>query len=176
MDNLYFWGIFLVITGVALMARVILKIQFPVAKILAAVFFILLGLKVLSGSLSVWPLGSAENEIFFKTVEIELSGELPPGYQIVFSRTRFDLEKMEMPEKTGLSINSIFSGSTVYLPSDLPVNIRFQTVFATIRMPGRILPVFGRGYYSSTDFNPDLPHLDISVNVVFGNVTFMRKV
>ncbi len=176
MDNLYFWGIFLMITGVALMARMIFKFPIPVARILAAAFFLLLGSKIITGSSSVWPLSSAENEIFFKTVEIGASGELAPGYQIVFSRTRFDLEKMEMPESAGLSINSIFSGSTVYLPSDLPVNIRVKGIFAKTRMPGYVLPVFGKGHYSSADFNPDLPYLDISVNVVFGNITFMRKI
>lgn len=177
MDNLSFWGIFLMFTGIFLLARVILNFNLPLFKILAGMFFVLLGLKIMFGSFSLWPVVAGENEVFFKSVEIDASCELLNNYQLVFAQSVFDLTEMEIPgEITGLTITSVFSGSTVYLPAGFPVKINSEGVFARVQMPGWNLPLFGKGTYRSDDYDPDMPHLDVQVNVVFGNVVFMRKI
>ncbi|MGF1583988.1 MAG: hypothetical protein ACFCUM_01605 [Bacteroidales bacterium] len=172
-DNFAFWGIFLIIIGFTLLIRVIFNIDFPVMKILAGLFFILLGLKIMFGNFMLWPLESEDNEFIFASAKIE-SNELHPSYQLIFSESRFSLGDLQLSgEKRKLNINSIFSGCTVYLPPDVPVNINVDAVFASVKMPGRNSPVIGKGYYSSEGFDPDLPHLDIVINIVFGSVVLV---
>ena len=175
-DNLSFWGIILILTGVALLVRVIFNIDFPVLRVLAGLFFILLGIKIILGSSMIWPIKTADNEFFFRSGTIDVSDVPADEYQLVFSRTTFDLREIKRPDqKKDLKINSVFSGCTVYLPVDLPVNIRVDAVFAGVKMPARNTPLFGRGRYSSDDYDPDGPGLDIRVNVVFGSVVLMYR-
>jgi hypothetical protein len=105
-----------------------------------------------------------------------LHGKPDPGHQIIFSRTDVNLSHIEYPEKkTDISLNIIFSGSTVYLPDGIPVCIKVDAVFAGVKMPGRNTPLIGRGSYRSAGFDPDLPHLSIRAGAVFGNIVFMHK-
>ncbi len=173
-DNISFWGIFLIITGIALLVREIFNIEFPVFKVMAGLFFVLLGLRIMLGNSLIWPIKTIDNEVFFRTLNVDSPVDMHSEYQLVFSKTIFDLSQMDLPEnRIDLKINNIFSGNTVYLPSGIPVNIRVDAVFAGVKMPGRNTPVFGRGSYSSENFDADLPHLNINVNIVFGNVVFM---
>jgi hypothetical protein len=175
MDNLFFWGILMVFSGAALLARMLVS-GFPAVKVIAGGFLILLGVKIITGGFSIWPLSSGKNEIFFSSFELEVPADLFDDYQMAFSRASFDLAEMEMPEgKTGLSINSVFSSGIVYLPSGVPVDIKVDAVFATVKMPRRNSPHFGRGTYKSADFDPGMPHISIDVNVVFGSIIFMQK-
>ncbi|MFP4367039.1 MAG: LiaF domain-containing protein [Bacteroidales bacterium] len=175
-DNLSFWGIFLIIAGLALLIRVIFNFDFPVVKIMTGLFFILLGWKIIFGSFFTWPLHAGENEIFFRSLEVDSSIELHRDYQIVFSQATFDFSDMEPPEKiTELVINNIFSGTTIYLPADMPVIIKVDAVFAGVKMPGRNSPIFGKGSYRSDNFQPGMPHLNIEADAVFGSITFMHR-
>ncbi len=175
MDNLFFWGILMVFFGAALLVRM-LSSGFPAVKVMAGGILILLGIKIISGSFSIWPVSWGKNEIFFRSYELEVPADLFDDYQMAFSRANFDLAEMEMPEgKTELSINSVFSSGTVYLPSGVPVEIKVDAVFATVKMPGRNSPHFGRGTYKSDNYDPGMPHFSIDVNVVFGSIVFMQK-
>ncbi len=176
MDNVFFWGILIILTGVTLLVRVILNVDFPVLRIIAGSFLILLGIMIISGSSGVWPLKTAENELFFKSSLVKGTDQLSPEYHLVFSHTVFDLTGFDLPDKEkNLKINNIFSGSTVLMDPDLPVNIEVDAMFAGVKMPGRNTPLFGRGVYTSDGFDPEGPHLNISVNIVFGNIVFMHK-
>ncbi len=175
-DNLSFWGIILILTGVALLIRVIFNIEFPVLRILAGSFLVLLGIKIMAGSSLVWPIKTADNEFFFRSETIDVSPFPADEYQLVFSRTTFDLSEIKHPDQIkDLKINSVFSGCTVYLPVDLPVNIRVDAVFAGVKMPARNTPLFGSGRYRSDDYDPEGPGLDIRVNVVFGSAVLIYR-
>jgi hypothetical protein len=177
MDNLFFWGVLLLVAGLTLLAGLAFRFKLPGLKILTVSFVILVGLKIVSAGISPSPFRSGKNEIFLSSADINPAGSLPSGYQFVFSRIRLDMENMDMPDKvTELAINSIFSGSTVYIPPGIPVIIKVDGIFAGIKMPGTNLPLLGRGSYRSADFDPGLPHLDIRVNILFGNITFMHKI
>lgn len=176
MDNLSFWGLFLIITGIALLARVLFNFDFPLFRVLAGVFLILLGVKIMLGNSQVWPFKTAENEIFFRSAEIGSDGELQDDYQVVFSHASFDLSGIKAAGKTKrLKISTVFSSTTVYLPAGVPLHINVDAVFAGVKMPGRFTPVFGRGTYTSDGFDPGIPHLNIEVSVVFGNVVLMYE-
>jgi hypothetical protein len=172
-DNFAFWGIFLIMIGFVLLIRVIFNIEFPVLKILTGLFVVLLGLKIMFGNFNLWPLKTGDNEFIFTSAKIE-SSELQRSYQLVFSEGTFSLGDLRITgEKRKLKINSVFSGSTVYLPPDAPVNINVDAVFASVKMPGVNSPVIGRGNYSTEGFDPDLPHLDIVINIVFGSIVLV---
>jgi predicted membrane protein len=173
MDNFAFWGIFLIIIGFTLLIRVIFNIEFPVFKVLAGLFFVLLGIKIIFGNFNLWPLKTGDNEFIFTSARIE-SNELHRSYHLIFSEGTFSLGNLRLGgKKRELNINSVFSGSTVHLPPDVPVNINVEAVFASVKMPGRNSPVIGRGNYSSEGFDPGLPHLDITVSIVFGSIVLI---
>jgi predicted membrane protein len=175
MEYFYFPGLFLLVSCAVLLIRAVAGIAFPVVKVIAFTFVILLALKPAQVNFP-WPGSFGHKGVFFRSLDIDSSGKLFDGYQIVFSRTTFDLDGMEKSgEITDLSINNFFSGNTIYLPPDIPVNIRVYAVFAGVKMPGRNSPMFGRGTYMSGDFDPGKPHMNINVNVLFGNIVFMRK-
>jgi len=175
-DNLSFWGVFLIFAGVALLVRVLFNIEFPVLRILAGLFFILLGLSIMLGNPLKWPVKTSDNEIIFRSGTIDHADIQDDQYQIIFSETTFDLAGMKHPEfRQELKLNIVFSGCTVYLPDGLPVSIKVDAVFAGVKMPARNSPLFGRGSYISDDYDADGPCLDISVNVVFGSITLMYR-
>lgn len=174
MDNISFWGLFLTLSGITLFIRVVFNLEFPLLRILAGLFFILLGVKIILGPASIWPFKRADNEIIFTRQRIGITGDLPEGFKLAFASATFDLNEMKYPEKTtDMKIDNIFSGCTVYLSRDVPVRLTVDAVFAGVKMPGRNTPVFGRGSYESDDLDPGKPHINIMVNAVFGNVTFM---
>jgi predicted membrane protein len=174
MDNISFWGLFLTFSGIALIIRVVFDFEFPLLRILAGLFFILLGVKIILGPGGIWPFKQADNEIIFTRQKIDVTGDLPERFKLAFARATFDLDEMQYPEKvTDMKIDNIFSGCTVYLSREVPVRLRVDAVFAGVKMPGRNTPVFGRGSYESDDLDPGKPHINIRVNAVFGNVTFM---
>ncbi len=158
-----------------MLARILFNLDFSMAKILSGIFFILLGIKVLTSNSFIWPISTSPDEIFFRSVEIDASGELPDKYQLVFSRPVIDLTEMQIEEMQKLSLNNVFSGTTVFLPSDMLVKIEVDAVFAGVKLPGINLPFFGSGEYMSEDFDPRAPYLYIRVNAVFGNVVFLQK-
>jgi predicted membrane protein len=174
--NLAFWGIFLLLIGFALLARVILNLEFPVLKVIIGLFLILTGIRIMVGDFRLWPLRTADNEIFFRSAKIIPGRDMQPGYQVVFSQAAFDLSRID-PGEAGkrISMNSVFSGSTIYLPPGQPVIIQVDAVFSSVKMPGRNTPVLGRGHYKSENFDPENPHLSINVNIVFGSVVLMYR-
>ncbi len=176
MDNLVFWGVFFLLSGLTLLARVIFVIEIPVFRTLVGVFLILSGLKLLIGNSLPWPVKTAENEIFFRSETIHASKKPPAALQIAFSTVVLYLDRLEQPSaKEGVRINNLFSGSTIYLPCGIPVSITVDAVFAGVKMPDTNTPLFGRGSFTSDDFDPDIPHLAIDANCVFGSITFMYK-
>ncbi len=176
MDNLVFWGIIIVISGAVLLARVIFNLEFPAIRIIAGLFLILAGIMMLLGDGLPWPFKKAENEIFFRSQTIRSGDEPLPDLQIAFSTVVLHIDRVEQPEsREEISINNLFSGSTIYLPCDVPLSITVDAVFAGVKMPGTNTPLFGRGMFTSDNFDPDRPHLAIRANCVFGSVTFMYR-
>ncbi|TVR71510.1 MAG: hypothetical protein EA408_09205 [Marinilabiliales bacterium] len=172
-DNLAFWGIFLVLCGGVLLARVIFNLRFPVLRTIFGLLVILTGIRLLSGNPMPWPVKTAGNEIFFKTETIQAGDTLPGDLHIVFSKAVVILDNLSgLNTKKELRINNLFSASTIYLPEGIPVSVTVDAIFAGVKMPGVNTPVFGRGRFLSDDFESDKPHLLISANSIFGSVTF----
>ncbi len=175
-DTLFFWSILLILICGILLARVIFEIDFPVFKILTGSVLVLCCIMVIFGNSGIWPLKSGENEFFFKSAIVEGSEDLSSEYQLVFSGTAFDLTGFKLTgSKKNIKINNLFSNSTVFIDPDLPVNILVDAVFAGVKMPGKNIPLLGKGGYTSDSFDPESPYLNITVNVVFGNIVFMHK-
>ena len=174
-NNFSFWGIFLTFIVVSLLIRVILNINFSLPKVLAGLFFVLLGIKIIFGGGTLWPFKTTDNVILFTSDTICVKNEFENIYQLAFSNAVFNLYpgSGNVNEKTKLRINSVFSGCTVYLPVEFPLIVKVEGVFAGVKLPQRNLPLFGKGSYSTAGLDPEKPHLDITVNVVFGSVTMM---
>jgi hypothetical protein len=175
-DSLSFWGILLAFIVVSMLIRVIFNIYFSFPKVLAGLIIILLGIRIIFGGGPLWPFKTSDNVIFFTSDTICVKNEFEDKYQLAFSNAVFNLDSgsSNFTEKSRLRINSVFSACTVYLPEELPAIVKVEGIFAGVKLPQRNLPLFGSGNYSTAGIDPEKPHLDITVNVVFGSVTMMH--
>ncbi len=175
MNNILFLCILLFLAGIVLLIRILLNVDFALLRVLTGILLILIGVKIIFSAFTR-PFKTGDNEFLFRSETIDVTHNLPGKYQLVLSKINFDLgEAKRRGKKIDMKIRSLFSGSTVYLPDDLPFNIEFNAIFSSVRMPERISAIFGRGSYSSDDFDPDMPHLNLNVKIVFGNVTLMYE-
>lgn len=163
-----FWGLLLVILGLSLILRIVFNIDFPLFKILIAFVFIFLGLKILFGSFRVPVVETKENEVLFGEKRFT-NPESDKDYSVVFGKGTYDFRDLDLKGQTQrIRISTVFGGTIIKLNKDMPVMIKVESAFAGTELPNGNSAVFGSSTYTSPDFNPDLPHLEIKLEVVFG--------
>ncbi len=164
-------GIIFIFIGISFIAKVFFKIDFPVFKILVALFFIYIGLKILFGSFNVFNFRSGGNTAVFS--EVNYSGEIEDNseYSAVFGKVNLDLRNVVLTEpETTIKINAVFGAAEVFLPPDLPVKIKSDVVFGGAHLPDGNSGGFGSAKYKSEDFDIAAHQLYIEANAVFGGI------
>ena len=167
-----FWGLLLIILGLSFIFKIVFNIDFPLFKIFIAFVFIFLGLRLLFGSFGVFNFRAGENDVVFgerKFHHVEDRKE----YNVIFSKGVFDFRDFDLEgEIKKVKISTVFGGSEILLPRDLPVRIVVDGAFSGAELPNGNSAVFGSNTYTSPGFNADEPHLYLKVDVVFGGVSF----
>ncbi len=172
MGHSLFWGLLLIVLGLALILRIVFNIDFPILKIFIAFVFIYFGIKILFGSFGTnfsFHKGGEKDIIFGekKFSNFEENGE----YNTVFGKSTFDFRGYDLKGETKrLKLSTVFGGTVIKLDKDLPVRIRVESAFAGADLPNGNSAVFGSTSYESPGFNPDQPFLDLKLEVVFGGV------
>jgi predicted membrane protein len=176
MDAGFFWGLFLVLAGVVLLARIVFNIDFPLFKVLVGLFFILIGIRILFGKSFMETLGSKENEVIFSDQSLHLTDISKKEYNVIFGKSDVDLTDLNrenLPAR--MKINTVFGSTTLYVPEDLPLIIYSDAVFSNAKLPGGNSSVFGRTSYKSPGIEKDTPYLEIKFDVVFGSVAVLVR-
>lgn len=176
MDAGFFWGLFLVVAGITLLVRYVLNVDFPLFKILAGLFFILLGLKIVFGKSFFTIHSTKENEVIFSEQVIQLTSIDKREYNIVFGKGEIDLTGItidKLPAK--LKVSTVFGSTVIYISEDLPIEIYSDAVFSNAKLPGGNSSVFGRTSYKSPGLEAGSPSLEMKLDVVFGSVSVMKK-
>jgi predicted membrane protein len=174
MEAGFFWGLFLVLVGLVLLAKYVLHIDFPLLKILVGLFFVLLGLKILFGKSFFTEINNRDvlfSERYFKPEEIEKR-----EYNVIFGKAEMDLSRLEVelsPAK--LKVSTVFGSTVIYLPKDLPVAIYNDAVFSNAKLPGGNSSIFGRTSFKTPGLETGTPYLELKLDVVFGSVSVMVR-
>jgi predicted membrane protein len=170
-----FWGALLILIGLALIIRYVFNVDFPVFKVLFALFFIYIGLRILFGSFGFLRFESRPDDVIFSEREF-YEPTNNKEYNVVFGQGNFDFTKVDLSRgNVNVKIGTVFGGTKLKIDRDMPVRIVADAVFAGAEMPDGNTAVFGTSTYESESFHPDSNHLKIKLDVVFGGVEIRRE-
>ncbi len=173
-----FWGVLLIVIGLALIIRFVFNIDFPVVKVIVAFFFIYLGIKILVGgfgSIGNMRFEAKGNDVLFNEKEF-YEPEHNKEYNVIFGKGVFDFTETDISQgNVNVKIGTVFGASEIRIDRDMPVRIEADAVFSGAEMPDGNTAVFGSSSYESESYSRDSNHLKIKLDVVFGGVEVRRK-
>ncbi len=162
-----FLGILLVLAGIAIILRTVFNLDIPVFKILLALVFLYIGIRLLTGGFSGEAFKAGEKAIVFGQAHFK---GLPSDqeYSVVFGQAVIDLSGEPSPEEIQeLRINTIFGSTELILRTNQPFRIKVDAAFAGAMVPDRET-AFGELTYQSEAFEASRPYIDVEAHVVFG--------
>ncbi len=169
-----FWGALLILIGLALIIRFVFNVDFPVVKVLFAMFFIYIGLRILFGSFGFFRFQTGPDDVIFGEKEF-YQHEPNKEYNIVFGKGNFDFTGVDLSNgNVNVKIGTVFGASEIRIDRDMPVKIEADAVFAGAELPDGNTAVFGSSSYQSETYEPDSNHLKIKLDVVFGGAQVKR--
>ena len=169
-----FWGIILILIGLGIVILVLLHIDIPIFKIVIALFFVFIGLRILFGHSENWRHREGRNDIIFSESRITGNPE-SEEYNVIFGKGIFDFRDIDLSEGTvHVKINTIFGGSEILVDHNTPVKIKSDAVFGGAKLPEGTAAAFGNNEYVSDNFNENSNYLYIKADVVFGGVDIKR--
>ncbi len=170
-----FWGALLILIGLALIIRFVFNVDFPIFKVLFALFFIYIGLRILFGSFGFFKFESGPDDVLFSEREF-YEPQNNKEYNVVFGQGNFDFTNVDLSRgNVNVKIGTVFGGSKIRIDRNMPVRIIADAVFSGAELPDGSTAVFGTSTYQSETFHPDSNHLKIKLDVVFGGVEVMRE-
>lgn len=170
-----FWGLLLIIIGISLILKVVLRIDFPIMKVLLAFLFFYMGFKILFGNFGNCSVKSKHQNVFS---EAQYKDIIQPEkeYQVVFGKGYFDFRNVQLPESgyVEVKVSSVFGGSEIILARETPVRIKADAAFSGTQLPNGNTAAFGTINYESENFDESKPYLYLKTEVVFGGVDIRR--
>jgi hypothetical protein len=165
-------GVMIVLFGLGIIINVVFHVNIPVFKILAGLFFIYLGIKIITGGSFSSPVvhGRSGDAVFSNRTYQGMYGN-SNKYSAVFGKAMVDLRGIELKEKvTRIKIDAVFGGAEVILDKNTPVRINADTVFGGVQLPQNVAGAFGSANYESQGFDENKNYLLIDASSVFGGV------
>jgi hypothetical protein len=159
-----FWGIILVLFGFSVILKSILNIDIPIFKIVFALILIYLGVKILTGTSQ-----KGKNILIFNRSGFQKNVS-NNEYNVIFSSGEIDLRDIEdIQGNVSKEVNIVFGSGRLYLPKNIPVVVKVETVFGESRLPDGKTDFFGEYNYKRGG-GPGENTLFLEVNVVFGSL------
>ena len=168
----FFWGLFLVLFGAAIILKAIYHINLPVMRIFLGLLIIAFGIRFLFGGTRM---GHRKGDtIAFEESAVQGS-ENQKEYNVLFGKGTIDLRGVSLGDKSlRIEINAIFGAAVVQLNPDIPAQIRTNTAFGGVRMPDASNAAFGTYVYNNKSFDAQKPHIIINANIVFAGMEIMH--
>ena len=172
-----FWGMLFISVGILLLLNYIFGIHLPVFKILVAIGFIYIGIKMLFGSFDLdFHKSQTENEAIFSHSNFAINGD-SRRYKTVFGSAKLDLSKVDIGTiKEKISVDTVFGETYILIPRGAPVSIESSAAFASIELPDKNINAFGQFQWHSESYKSDQPALRLKINAVFGALKVVEKV
>ena len=169
-----FWGIVLIAIGLS----IIFKVAFGVSimRILIAVIFILIGIKILVGKQTL-NFVTKDNDVIFNERSFTEFPIKNTEYNTVFGKSVFNFSEAAIPtDKTiDLEFNTVFGDTELILPAGLPVRINADAVFGSAKLPNNNTVAFGSAKYVSDHDSTVTNFVNIKTSTVFGNIEIIQK-
>lgn len=170
-----FWGAFLLLLGVALIIRVVFNVEFPIVKVVFGIMLVLLGIKIIFGKTFFSPEDVRDEDTIFRE-QVYKQPEKGREYSVVFGKGVYDFTGVDLSEGPyRTKISTVFGGSKIIIPSDKPVRIQADAVFAGAELPGGNTAAFGSSIFENELYQPDSAAIEIQVDVVFGGVQVVQR-
>ncbi len=166
-----FWGLFLIVIGFALIIKYVFNLDIPVGKIIIALFFIFIGIKLLVGQTKFFHTSKKETDIIFNDARLNGKDISASEYNVIFGKLVLDLRDIELSDlPKRLEINTIFGATEILINDSLPIHIKAEAVFSGARLPNGNTVTFGSSEYSTFSYNPSDKFLMIKSDVIFGGL------
>ncbi len=167
-----FWGILIILIGASIIVRVVFKIDFPLLRIIFALFLITIGVTLLVTGIIQ---RTHRSNVIFTEANMKYS-EMNNEYNIIFGKGDVDLTTVALKKRDRhIEINTIFADGKLILNPKTPAVVRIESVFAAARTPNGAITSFGNSVYKTPAYKDKSPHaLRVTANVVFGQLTIIE--
>jgi predicted membrane protein len=165
-----FWGVLLVLIGLAAIFRVVFDIN--LFGVLFAFFLIFVGISLLIGKPWMFHRPKGENNVLFEDRAVREQPRDNTEYNVIFGKSAYDFRDISFPDNKPLKIkiNTVFGNTVIRVSRHTPVKIKSDAVFASASMPDGNSVAFGTIQYNTDTFAVSRNHLLIEADVVFGAV------
>jgi hypothetical protein len=163
-----FWGIVLIALGVWFLVRRYVPVTIPVIRIIIAVLFVYLGVRVLIRGPSI----RDKNTVVFSQSEMSYGkGEKGNEYNMIFSSGNVDLTGVPVGESSvSAEVNVIFGSGTLRVSPTVPTRVHMSAAFGSVHGPDGGSVAFGDKVYTTPAYKPGAPALEVRAAAVFGSL------
>jgi hypothetical protein len=170
MSSGLFFGLFLILIGFALIIKYVFDLDIPVVRIIIALFFIFIGIRMIVGRSVFYRIHTDENNVIFNESSFEGKDLDKNEYNTIFGKSVFDLRNLDSTQlNRTIELNTIFGSTLVKINQDLPLKVVAEAVFGAARLPSGDTAVFGKKVYTTRAFDQGKDYLVIKADVVFGS-------
>ncbi len=166
----YFWGIFLISTGVFLLIKHYFNLNVSTGRVVIGLFLLSLGASILIGGFGV----SAGDRIMFRegTFKYDPSED---EYEVIFSEARLSFDDFVPKDKpVKVEVTCVFGSLDLVLPKDAKVYIDASCAFGQIDLPdGSDISFFGNHRFTD-NVDKNEADLIIDLSTVFGKTEIRR--
>ena len=159
-----FWGVIIIVLGVAILVKHIFNLDFPVVKVVLGVALILFGLKVLvfKGSNPVCKPDDKNNVVFGeRTMYYSVDNN---EYNSVFSSTVLNITKLDSAQDNKIKVTCVFGNMKIIINKQTKLIIDSDVVFGSISNPN-----------DNTESDSNQIVLKMKAEAVFGNIKIVRE-
>jgi hypothetical protein len=166
-----FWGILLILFGIWVIFSAIFHINFPLGKILMALFFFYMGILIITGGFKS---KKTTTQAVFSESTMKFDGN-NSEMNVLFGRGVLDLANSSKFKAGSMEFNTVFGAGVIIVGKDQPVKIRVDSAFSGAKFPDGNTVSFGSYTYSTPAFKEGKDSLVIKANVVFGGLEVQQK-
>lgn len=161
-----FWGIVIVVFGLAVILKAVFHIDLPLFRIFFGLILVYVGVRILVGGKFHPGFTTKGNQTFFGAGEMKYDGQ-QREFTSAFSSAVVDLKNLES-ETQPIQVNTVFGRTVVHLPKGVDVKIEVNTAFGATLLPGgQMAPNFGETQWRAKPTSKEAKAL-IQVKTVFG--------
>lgn len=171
LSNGIFWGILLMLVGLVMLLKIIFGVNIPLFKILFGLFFIYIGVRIITG---VSRKEDNSSSVVFGENRVKYD-ENNTEHNIVFSKGILDFSEARVGTTKPSQIHLVFSDGTLLINQDIPLKIKVKGAFSGCNFPDGTTISFGEYTYTTKAFSETQPYLLVNADVVFSALKVKTK-
>ena len=164
-----FWGVLLIVVGVWFLVRRYVPVHIPVIRVIIAVLFVYIGIRVLVRG----PVVQDRNTLVFSdSTALHYTPDSGRDYNVIFSRGDVDLASVAVSATSiRAQVNVVFGSATLHINPATPAKVNMSSAFGTVDAPGERTVAFGETVYTTPAYKAGAPALEVHAAAVFGRLT-----